>query len=52
MTSLDNHLNELSLKLEERHQKMTLLMRPVEDELIWNGKKFLMITGKQEVKGT
>jgi ABC-type ATPase involved in cell division len=30
--SLDNHLAELSLKLEERHQKMTLLMRPVDDE--------------------
>lgn len=28
----DSHLNELSLKLEERHQKMTLLMRPLEDE--------------------
>jgi predicted ATP-binding protein involved in virulence len=30
--SLDNHLEELSVKLEERHQKMTLLMRPVDDE--------------------
>jgi hypothetical protein len=29
---IDNHLRELSLKLEERHQKMTLLMRPIEDE--------------------
>ncbi len=29
---LESHLNELSLKLEERHQKMTLLMRPLEDE--------------------
>jgi AAA15 family ATPase/GTPase len=29
---LDNHLAELSVKLEERHQKMTLLMRPVDDE--------------------
>jgi len=29
---LDNHLNNLSVKLEERHQKMTLLMRPVDDE--------------------
>jgi len=37
--SLEKHLNELSLKLEERHQKMTLLMRPVEDEvdLEWKG---------------
>jgi ABC-type ATPase involved in cell division len=31
-TSLDNHLAELSVKLEERHQKMTLLMRPVDDD--------------------
>ncbi len=30
--SLDNHLNELSVKLEEHHQKMTLLMRPLDDE--------------------
>ncbi len=30
--SLDNHLAELSVKLEERHQKMTLLMRPADDE--------------------
>lgn len=30
--SLDNHLNELAVKLEEHHQKMTLLMRPLEDE--------------------
>ena len=29
---IDTHLRELSLKLEERHQKMTLLMRPIEDE--------------------
>ncbi|OFY68213.1 MAG: hypothetical protein A2V64_13845 [Bacteroidetes bacterium RBG_13_43_22] len=29
---LDNHLAELSVKLEERHQKMTLLMRPLDDE--------------------
>jgi len=36
---LEKHLDELSLKLEERHQKMTLLMRPVEDEvdLEWKG---------------
>jgi hypothetical protein len=31
-TSLDNHLNELSVRLEERHQRMTLLMKPIEDE--------------------
>ena len=31
-TALDNHLRELSIKLEERHQKMTLLMRPIDDE--------------------
>jgi hypothetical protein len=31
-TQIDIHLKELSIKLEERHQKMTLLMRPVEDE--------------------
>jgi hypothetical protein len=31
-TALDNHLNELSVKLEDRHQKMTLLMRPIDDE--------------------
>lgn len=29
---IDNHLKELSLKLEERHQRMTLLMRPLEDD--------------------
>jgi ABC-type ATPase involved in cell division len=29
---LEDHLAEVSLKLEERHQKMTLLMRPVEDD--------------------
>lgn len=29
---LDKHIEVLSLKLEERHQKMTLLLRPVEDE--------------------
>jgi AAA15 family ATPase/GTPase len=31
-TSLDNHLKELSLRLEERHQKMTLLMKPLDDD--------------------
>jgi ABC-type ATPase involved in cell division len=30
-SDLENHLKELSLKLEERHQKMTLLMRPIDD---------------------
>jgi predicted ATP-dependent endonuclease of OLD family len=30
--SLDNHLQELSVKLEERHQKMTLLLRPFEED--------------------
>ncbi|MGA1976467.1 MAG: AAA family ATPase [Bacteroidales bacterium] len=30
--SYDRHLNELSVKLEERHQKMTLLMNPVESD--------------------
>ena len=36
---IDNHLNDLSLMLEERLQKMTLLMRPIEDEfdLEWKG---------------
>ena len=29
---IDIHLKELSLKLEERHEKMTLLMRPIEDD--------------------
>jgi predicted ATP-dependent endonuclease of OLD family len=31
-TQIDNHLQELLVKLEERHQKMTLLMRPLEDD--------------------
>jgi len=31
-TGLENHMRELSLKLEERHQKLTLLMRPFDDE--------------------
>ena len=30
--SLDTHLRELSTRLEERHQKMTLLMKPIDDE--------------------
>ena len=29
---IDIHLKELSLKLEERHERMTLLMRPIEDD--------------------
>ncbi|MCX6333246.1 MAG: AAA family ATPase [Bacteroidia bacterium] len=37
--SLDRHLAELSIKLEERHQKMTLLMRPIgdDDDMEWKG---------------
>jgi ABC-type ATPase involved in cell division len=37
-SNLENHLGELSLKLEEWHQKMTQLMRPLDDEsdLEWN----------------
>src|SRR5450759_159862 len=31
-TQTDNHLKKISFKLEERHQKMTLLMRPIDDE--------------------
>jgi ABC-type ATPase involved in cell division len=36
-TALDKHLADLSVKLEERHQKMTLLMRPVgdDDDIEW-----------------
>jgi predicted ATP-binding protein involved in virulence len=30
--ALEDHLKDLSLKLEERHQKMTLLMKPVDDD--------------------
>jgi hypothetical protein len=35
--AIDFHLSELSVKLEERHQKMTLLMRPLDDgaDLEW-----------------
>ena len=29
---IEKHLKDLSLKLEERHQRMTLLMRPLDDE--------------------
>jgi predicted ATP-dependent endonuclease of OLD family len=34
---LEEHLSELSLKLEERHQKMTLLMKPGgdDDDSLW-----------------
>lgn len=39
--SLDNHSAELSVKLEERHQKMTLLMRPADDEDDLEWKKIL-----------
>ena len=31
-TQIDSHLRELSLKLEERHQRMTLLMRSIEED--------------------
>lgn len=31
LSGLDIRLNELSVKLEERHQKMTLLMKPMEE---------------------
>jgi energy-coupling factor transporter ATP-binding protein EcfA2 len=36
---LENHMRKLSIKLEERHQKMTLLMRPIDDDsdLEWKG---------------
>jgi AAA ATPase domain len=36
-TDTDNHMTELSFKLEERHQKMTLLMRSADDvaDLEW-----------------
>lgn len=35
----EDHLKELSGKLEERHQRMTLLMRPADEkaDLEWNG---------------
>ncbi len=32
LKELEEHLNGLKLKLEERHQKMTLLMRPIEED--------------------
>jgi predicted ATP-dependent endonuclease of OLD family len=37
--SLDNHLGELEIRLEERHQKMTLLMKPLDDnaDSEWKG---------------
>ncbi len=40
-TQADNHLKNISVKLEERHQKMTLLMRPVEDEEDYEWKEVL-----------
>jgi predicted ATP-dependent endonuclease of OLD family len=40
-TSLDNHLKELSSRLEERHQKMTLLMKPLEDETDYDWKNVI-----------
>jgi AAA15 family ATPase/GTPase len=39
--SHDNHLAELSVKLEERHQRMTLLMKPLDDEDDFEWKKVL-----------
>ena len=37
-SAIDRHLSDLAVKLEERHQKMTLLMRPVDngEDLDWN----------------
>ncbi len=37
-SAVDRHLREIAVKLEERHQKMTLLMRPVDngEDLEWN----------------
>jgi ABC-type ATPase involved in cell division len=40
-TQLENHLKELLTKLEERHQKMTLLMRPLDDEADLEWKEIL-----------
>ncbi len=36
--AIDNHLSNIAVKLEERHQKMTLLMRSVDgnEDLEWN----------------
>jgi len=36
-TKLENHLGELSVKLEERHQQMALFMQPIseDDETAW-----------------
>jgi predicted ATP-dependent endonuclease of OLD family len=38
-SEFDNHLSEISIKLEERHQKMTLLMQPVDKaaDIEWKG---------------
>ncbi len=37
-SAIDRHLSDIAVKLEERHQKMTLLMRPVDngEDLDWN----------------
>jgi hypothetical protein len=51
MHQIEIHLKELSLKLEERHQRMTLLMRPIEDDSDAEWKKFCTITGKQDQNG-
>jgi ABC-type ATPase involved in cell division len=40
-SDLENHLKDLLIKLEERHQKMTLLMRPVDDEADLEWKEIL-----------
>lgn len=39
--SLDNHLKQLSTRLEERHQKMTLLMKPIDDETDYEWKSII-----------
>jgi predicted ATP-dependent endonuclease of OLD family len=33
IADIDDHLKEISIKLDERHQRMTLLMRPFEDNV-------------------
>ena len=47
LSVLDKRLVEISAKLEERHQKMTLLMKPMVIMTIQNGRLFWMITGIQ-----
>lgn len=52
--ALDSLLAEMALKLEERHQKMTLLMKPVDqgDDLDWNKivKEYRKIRIEKEMK--